>query len=332
MGRSSVEPTEGTVPKKSNALKIVILVVVLLVVVIATLYYLRESRVPQEIVLAGTLEARTVEVGSLVGGRVARVHVDEGVPVEAGQLLVELETETIDRQLAEQQAAIGAARAELAKAIAGPRPVEIAKAATVAENDERERGRMASLYRQGIVSKETLDAAVTKAKASADDLRLLQLGTRKEDIDAQRAQLEQQERRLATLLKQRAECNVTSSVSGVVQSFGLRPGDLVAANQTVAEILESSQLWVRVFVPETELYLVKVGRSVKVSVDSVPQQWFAGHVVSTNPQGEYTPRNVQTPSQRADQVYGVKVFVDPNPALKAGMAAQVDLGVKGRPK
>src|SRR5260370_11015008 len=128
MGRSSAKQTEGTVPKKSNTFKIVILVVVLLVVVIATLYYLREARMPREIVLAGTLEARTVEVGSLVGGRVARVHVDEGVPVVAGQLLVELETETIDRQIAEQEAADGAARADLAKALSGPRHGAIARA------------------------------------------------------------------------------------------------------------------------------------------------------------------------------------------------------------
>ena len=71
---------------------------------------------------------------------------------------------------------------------------------------------------------------------------------------------------------------------------------------------------------------------VKVSVDMVPKKWLPAHVASINPQGEYTPRNIQTPSQRAEQVYGVKVFVDPSPALKAGMAAQVDLGVKGTPE
>ncbi len=319
-------------PKKSNTLKIVIVAAVVVLAAIGTLVYLRETQKPQEIMLAGTLEARTVEVGSLVGGRVARVHVDEGSNVVAGQLLVELETETIDRQIAEQEAAIATARAALAKGIAGPLRVEISKAEAVAQNAERERERQASLFRQGIVSKEVLDAAVTTAKTSADDLNLLRQGTRKEDIDALRAELEQQQRRLATLQKQKAECNVMSSVSGIVQSFGMRPGDLVAPNQTVAEILESSQLWVRVYVPETELFLVHVNAPVKVSVDTIPRQWITGHVASVNPQGEYTPRNIQTPTQRAEQVYGVKVLVDPSPGLKAGMAAQVDLGVKGRPE
>jgi multidrug resistance efflux pump len=250
--------------------------------------------------------------------------------VGAGQLLVTLETETIDRQLSEQRAAIAAAQAALAKALAGPRPEEIAKAAAIASNDEIERRRQQSLYRYGIVAKELAEEAATKAKTSAEDLRILQKGTRKEDIDAARADVEAQQRKLETLMKQRAETNVASTVNGVVQSFGLRVGDIVAPNQTVAEILEASQLWVRVYVPETELGLIAVGQPVSVHIDTYPNETFAGHIASVSSQGEYTPRNVQTRAQRAEQVFGVKVLVDPNPKLKAGMAASVDLGVKGR--
>ena len=85
----------------------------------------------------------------------------------------------------------------------------------------------------------------------------------------------------------------------------------------------------RVFVPETLLGLLHVGMPVRVRVDTFPNRWFCGHVASVSSQGEYTPRNVQTRAQRAEQVFGVKVLVDPNPSLTAGMAAEVDLGVKG---
>jgi HlyD family secretion protein len=189
---------------------------------------------------------------------------------------------------------------------------------------------MERLYRAGIIAKEQLDDATTKAKTSADDLRMLKKGTRKEDIEAARAEVAQQQRRLDMLLKQLAETVVNSSVTGVVQSMGLRPGDLVAPNQPVAEILESSQLWVRVFVPETELGLIHVNQSVRVRVDTFPKDWFPGHIATVSSQGEYTPRNVQTRAQRAEQVFGVKVLVETNPKLKAGMAADVDFGVKGR--
>lgn len=317
-------------PSKGNSIRIVIAVVVLALAATGLLLYMREARKPKPLVLSGSLEARTVQVGSLVGGRVVRVLTDEGAHVVAGQLLVTLETETIDRQIAEQQAAIDAAKAQLAKLIAGPRSEEISKAAAVAANDERERHRMEVLYRDGIVAKQLYENAATKAKASSDDLRLLQKGSRPEDIAAARAQVVQAERRVASLMKNRAESEVRSTVTGVVQSFGLRPGDLVAPDQPVAELLESDQLWVRVYVPETMLGLLHVDQPVRVSVDTWPNQSFSGHIATIASQGEYTPRNVQTRAQRAEQVFGVKVIVEPNPKLHAGMAADVDLGVKGR--
>ncbi len=311
-------------------LKKIIPAIVLLAVASGVLLYLREQRKPKPLVLAGTLEARTVNVGSLVGGRVVRVHVDEGQSVTAGQLLVTLEAETINRQIAEQEALISAARAQLAKAIAGPRDAEVRQAQAIATNNERERRRMSALFAAGIVAREMLDDASTKAKTSAEELRMLRDGTRKEDLAAVRAEVEQQERRRASLMKQRDETLVYSTVAGTVQSFGLRPGDLVAPNQPVAEILEPSELWVRIYVPETLLGLVRVGMSVKVRVDTWADVWFDGHVATVSAKGEYTPRNVQTRAQRAEQVFGVKVLVNPDPRLKPGMAAEVDLGVKGR--
>ncbi len=301
-----------------------------LIALLALLVYLAEKSRPKPVVLSGTLEARTVEVGSLVGGRVTRVLIDEGSHVATGQLLVTLETETVDRQIDEQRAAIATAQAQLAKLIAGPRSEEVQKAAAIAANDERERHRLEILYRDGVVAKQLYDDAATKAQTSAEDLRVLQKGSRVEDLAAARAQVEQAKRRVATLMKNRAETEVKSTVDGVVQSFGLRPGDLVAPNQPVAEILEANQLWVRVYLPETLLGLVHVDQPVRVRVDTYPDEWFPGHIATIAGKGEYTPRNVQTRAQRAEQVFGIKVLVDSNQKLHAGMAADIDLGVKGR--
>lgn len=312
---------------RASVLKKLIPALLLLAGAAGVLWYLREQRKPKPLVLAGTLEARAVHVGSLVGGRVVRAHVDEGQTVTAGQTLVTLETETLDRQIAEQEAAIAAAQAGLAKVLAGPRDEEIRSAAAVAANDARERSRLSALHDAGIVSKQMFDDASTKAKTSSEALQLLRSGSRREDIAASRAQVEQQKRRLESLSKQRRETVVASSVAGTVHAFGLRPGDIVAPNQTVAEILEPGEIWVRVYVPETLLGLVEVGMPVRVRVDTWPDLWFEGHVAAVAAQGEYTPRNVQTRAQRAEQVFGVKVLVKPDPRLKPGMAAEVDLGV-----
>ncbi len=312
-----------------KSVRIVLLLVVVLAVGIGTWLYLRQVRKPKPMILSGTIETRTVHVGSLAGGRVVRVLVEEGATVRAGQSIVTLETETIDRQLEEQKAAIAAARSQLERTLAGTRIEEIRSAAAVAENDERDRQRFSQLYRQGIVSRQLLDQAATKAKTSAEQLRLLRSGARAEDIATARAQYEQQQRHLETLMKQREESDVHASVSGVVQSIGLRPGDIVAPNQAVAEILEADQLWVRIYVPETLLGHVQSGQQVKLRIDTFPDHWFTGKVVSVSSEGEYTPRNVQTRAQRAEQVFGVKVDVDRDPRLKAGMNAEVDLGTKG---
>ena len=71
---------------------------------------------------------------------------------------------------------------------------------------------------------------------------------------------------------------------------------------------------------------------LRVRVDTWPDVWFNGRIATVASQGEYTPRNVQTRAQRAEQVFGVKVLVDPDARLKPGMAAEVDLGVEGRAK
>jgi HlyD family secretion protein len=316
-------------PGKSNRLKFIIPVAAIAILGGAWFYWHRVLSKPKPLVLSGSLEARTVLVGSLFGGRVHQVFVDEGAHVTAGQPLASLETDSVDRLIYEQQAAIAAAQAQLAKALAGNRPEEIAQARAVAQHDERERVRYARLLREGIVSRELYEGKATQAKTSSEQLRLLEKGSRKEDIAAARAQVEQQQARLASLQKQRAETNIVSSVNGVVQSLKIRPGDLAAPNQGIAELLESDQLWVRVYVPETLLGAVRMNAPVNVYVDTFPTRPFRGRVAQVSSQGEYTPRNVQTREQRAEQVFGVKVVVDPDPALKAGMAATVDLGVKG---
>ena len=193
---------------------------------------------------------------------------------------------------------------------------------------------MGALYRYGIVAKEMAEDAATKAKASAEDLRILQKGTRKEDIDAARAAVEAQQRRLDTL-HETARGDATSSrpFSGVVQSFGLRAGDIVAPNQTVAEILEvEPALGARLRAGDGAWPGPGRTDRAHVQIDTFPTKRSPGTSPRSVDQGEYTPRNVQTRAQRAEQVFGVKVLVDPNPKLKAGMAASVDLGVKGRPE
>jgi HlyD family secretion protein len=111
----------------------------------------------------------------------------------------------------------------------------------------------------------------------------------------------------------------------VVQTFDLRPGDLVAARQPVAVLLETGPLTVRVYVPEPRLGLVRVGQAVELRVDTYPKRVFAGRVIAVSSKAEYMPRNVQTMEQRNDQVFSVKIETDSAPELKPGMAVTATL-------
>ncbi len=305
--------------------KILLILLVVLLAAGAIAWGIASKRREKPLLLSGAIEARDVEVGSLTGGRVARILVEEGSRVAPGQPIVQFETDLIDLQIQQQRARIAQAQASLTKTLRGPRVEEIASARAQAENAERERLRQKVLLERGVIAQQQYDAAATQAKTTREALLELERGNRPEDIAAARATLEAEQRQLGYLERQRAESLVTAPAAGVIESMDLRPGDLVGPNQPVARMLEPSQLWVRVYVPEPQLGRVRVGQKAALTVDTFPKREFPGKVVEIRTQSEYTPRNVQTLDQRMDQVFGVKVAIDPTPELKPGMAATVKL-------
>jgi multidrug resistance efflux pump len=287
-------------------------------------FFLRRPADPR-LVLSGSIEARTAQVGSLVGGRVRTVHVDEGAAVAAGQPLVTLEPDLLDLQIGEQRTQVESQKAVLARTRIGPRTEEQRRNQIAWRAAETNRKRQEALWKSGVISRQEYDNAVVAEQSARQTLEEGQRGGTREDVEVSRQTLAGAEQRLAYLERQKQELVVTAPAPGVIEAMDLRPGDLVAPNQAVATILENDQLWVRVFVPEPQLGLVHIGQPVAVQVDTFPHRSFPGRVVEIRQQGEYTPRNIQTPEQRSDQVFGVKVRIDPSPELKAGMAATVRL-------
>jgi len=279
-------------------------------------------------VFSGSIEARTVQVGSLVGGRVQTVHADEGATVAAGQPIVTLEPDLLDLQIAEQRTQVASLQAALARTRIGPRTEEQRRNQIAWQAAETNRKRLEGLWKAGAISRQEYDNAVVTEQSARQTLEEGQRGGTREDVEVSRQTLAGAEQRLAYLERQRQELSVNAPAAGVIEAMDLRPGDLVAPNQAVATLLERDQLWVRVFVPEPQLGLVHIGQPAAISVDTFPHKSFPGRVVEIRQQGEYTPRNIQTPEQRSDQVFGVKVRIDPAPELKAGMAANVRLIVE----
>ncbi|HVT96052.1 MAG TPA: HlyD family efflux transporter periplasmic adaptor subunit [Acidobacteriaceae bacterium] len=268
-------------------------------------------------------------------------------------------------EIAQAVASAHAQQAAFEEAQNGPRKQEIeqakadlAAAQADATNAESFYRRMDELEKSDIISKQQFDdakdkrdAAQQRAESARQRLALLQAGTRaedvnaaearyrqaqaaavlakkgfrREDIEAARGKLAQAKGQVAELDARLREAELTAPADAVVETVSVRPGDLVPAGHIVMTMLESSQLWVKVYVPETDLAHVHLGQRSGVKVDSLGRT-FAGHVGMIASEAEFLPRNVQTKSDREHQVFAVKVYVDDaQQVLKSGMSATVRL-------
>jgi multidrug resistance efflux pump len=179
---------------------------------------------------------------------------------------------------------------------------------------------------------EDIDAAEGEWKQAEANHALLKAGTREEDKLAARARVTELRGRLEEIDANLAEHVVTAPEQGVVEVLAVRKGDVVPPNQPVVRLLRAEDLWVRIYVPETELGKVPLNQKVEVKVDSYPDKRFIGVVRQISSISEFTPRNVQSLEERRYQVFGVKVYVDnPQGVFMAGMAAEVTIPLQGAP-
>lgn len=161
---------------------------------------------------------------------------------------------------------------------------------------------------------------------AAANYQMMQNGSRKEDISAARAQLERARAALQQIDTQLNELEVKAPADAFVEVLRVRPGDLINASAPVATLVELNRLWVRVYMPEPELGYAQLGKEVAVKVDTYKNESFTGTIEQIASRGEFTPRNVQTRSEREHQVFALRVRIDNSShMLRAGMAADVSI-------
>jgi HlyD family secretion protein len=166
---------------------------------------------------------------------------------------------------------------------------------------------------------EEIASAEAHYRETQATLEKFESGNRREDVDLAKAAYSYDEARFR-------EREVTAPSGATVEVLDVRPGDIIAPNTPVATLLEADQIYVRIYIPETELGRVQVGQKAEVRVDSFPKTVFEGVVEQINQQAEFLPRNVQTREERVHQVFGVKIRInDPAGHVLAGMAADVKL-------
>jgi HlyD family secretion protein len=313
--------------------------VVALLLVGYVVYRIRAAHAPFE--WSGTVEAHTIEVGSRVGGRVKEVHAREGDTVTAGQPLVTLEIGDLLAQRLQAEGQLAEAEGALEKVahsrLPSARAAEIAQARArlaaqrvVEEKARRDAERLRNLTAKQAAPRVDLDTAESALRnASAQALALsaqleqLERGT-PQDVKAAQGQVDVARGRVQQINVLIDELVIRASRPARVESLDLRPGDILAPNVPAARLLEPLELYVRIYVPETQIGHLRPGQEVPIYVDSFPGQAFRGRVESVASEGQFTPRNLQTADERADQVFASRVRIEEGrDRLRAGMAAWV---------
>lgn len=321
--------------------------VVLLIAAALFVFVGKANRQNGTLFYSGTIEATQVRLSFQVSGRVLKVHVEEGQRVENGRLLVDMEPDEFDARVSQAQANLDRARkvelqakaalavlektlpAEVARAEAGLR-----SARAVLRDAERNDQRYANLFDQDVVSEKDRDTVrlnyeMAKSRlAESESLlglargNLSRLEASRKDVDAARAQIAVAEAALTQARIQRTYAELRSPLAGVVTSRGVEPGEIVSAGREILSVSDLSRVDLNIYVDETSIGRVRPGQRALVRVDTFPDRDFEAKVSFVSPEGEFTPKIIQTQKERVKLVYLVKVSI-PNPRfeLKTGMPA-----------
>jgi HlyD family secretion protein len=217
----------------------------------------------------GTVEARRAyAIGPTVAGRVARVLVDQGDIVKAGQLLAEMDP--VDLESRQSASGASAARAGQLVAAAQAALAETASRARLAQNSA---ARFADLRHKNFVSQEAVDAKAHEAAAAraAQDSATAALAAAKDE--SRRAQSD-----LAGLGQSRAHLRLISPVGGVVSARLAEPGSTVVAGQAVLQVIDPATLWLRVRIDQGRSHGLAVDLPAAIVLRAQPGQRLPGRV------------------------------------------------------
>lgn len=299
---------------------------------------------PNVVHLNGRIEAVTVDLAPKVAGRVSQVLVREGDRVKAGQILARLDLGATAIAVERETAAVRAARSRAEDIARGTRQGEIdAAAAEVAERRAavelavKEVNRQEFLVGRNVGPQRDLDRARADAKraqatlrAAEERLGVLQSGPREKQAEAAAAETDRAEAALEQSVSLASENEIRAPADGVIIHRLAEPGQLVAPGQPAITLAFANRLYVRTFIPETKLGLVRVGMPANVTVDAHGDRKFAARISEISPRAEFTPKPVETAEERVNLVYAAKADLAGgwSQPLVPGQPAEVFVRVK----
>jgi HlyD family secretion protein len=177
------------------------------------------------------------------------------------------------------------------------------------------------------------DAARAQASASQAQARAAAVGVRAASAQAEAAsaQVRAAEASVSRARIMVGECEVRAPRAAEVALLPHEAGELVSPGATLARLVDLAEVKATFYLPNVEVGAVKPGAKATVEADAFPGETFEGTVRTVALEAEFTPRNIQTRTDRDRLVYPVEVVVQNRDGkLRAGMPVQVTLPGTGR--
>lgn len=269
----------------------------------------------------GTFEATEVVVSSEATGRILNFEVEEGMAVEANQMVGAIDSVQLHlqrKQLVAQQSALLGSRPDVKKQVAALRE-QIAKQTS-------ELRRVENMLKDGATTKKQKDdiEAQIKILERQLDATLSTLDKNTSTINNNSAALEAQ---IAALDDRISKCRIISPVGGTVLVKYAEAGELAAVGKPLMKIADLDNIYLRAYFTSDQLAKVNLGDEVKVIADFGGDERYdyTGRVAWISSESEFTPKTIQTKDSRANLVYAVKIAVENDGRLKIGLAGEVVL-------
>lgn len=285
----------------SRRLMIILAALVLVAVGGAAWWYLSRPKLPEGFAGGnGRLEATEVYVAAKYPGRVAEVLFNEGDTVDAGQVVARMDVEPLRAQLREAEAQIVEAQGGREAALA---QVSVKEAEFDYARKQYQRSR-------GLVSR----GAVSEQEAEIDNARML--ASRAELVGSQ-AQASQTLSSIAAaqatadrLREEIKDSDLISPIRGRIESRLAEPGEVVPSGGRVFSLVDLSDVYMYVFLPERVTGKVALGSEARIVLDAAPEYPIRAVVSFISPTAQFTPKSVETQEERHDLTFRVKLQID----------------------
>lgn len=265
----------------------------------------------------GRLEARQIDITARYPGRLIEIAVEEGDAIAAGEVIARLDTRELEAALRAAEARIQRARQQRAMSDAS-----IAQQGSGLRLATLEFDRAATLHHRGFAPEQFLDQRRAAQQSAAAGLRAAQSARSAAGADIAAAQAEADR-----INEQIREATLIAPRPGRVLYRLAEPGELINAGGPIATLLDTSDIYMTVFLPTREAGALAMGAPARIVLDADASAPLPARVSFISPEAQFTPRQVETRGERDNLMYRVRVRIPE--ALTESRSERLNVGVTG---